>query len=72
VEEAWWEAVASNNHIPVAALAEDIDHKLVEGSNLEVQLKASDNLHSKVREASEGEVVEHTPPGEGAAWEEAG
>jgi hypothetical protein len=72
VEEAWWEEAASNTHSPVAGLAEDIDHKLGEGSNLELHLKASDNLHSKAEEASEGEVVEHTPPGEGAALEEAG
>jgi hypothetical protein len=37
-----------------------------------VHLKAYDNLHSKAEEGSVGEVVEHTPPGEGAAWEEAG
>jgi len=67
VEEAWWEEVASDTHSPVAPLAEDIDRKLVEGSSLEVHLKAYDKLHSKAGEASEGEVVEHTPPGEGAA-----
>ena len=64
--------MASNTHSPVEGLAEDISHKLVEDSSLEVHLKASDSLHSKAGEASEGEVVEHTPPGEGAAWEEAG
>jgi hypothetical protein len=72
VEEAWWEEAASDTHSPVEGLAEDIGHKLGEGSNLEVHLKAYDNLHSKAGEASEGELVEHTPPGEGAAWEEAG
>ena len=62
MEEASLEEVASNTHNPVVALAGDIDHKLGEGSNLEVHLKACDNLHSKA-----GEVVEHTQPGEGAA-----
>ena len=70
--EAWWEEVASNTHKPVAALAVDINHKLGEGSSLEERLKACDNLHSKVGEASEGEMVVHTQPAEGAAWEEAG
>jgi hypothetical protein len=72
VVEAWLEEVASNTHTPVAALAVDIDHKLGEGSNFEEHLKACDNLHSKAGEASEGEVVEHTQPGEGVVWEEAG